>query len=157
MGPARYRPGSPQRRLIAMSPRPASASPAAGIQSGVPLSGFVSANAITFGGSGVPRPLAADSGSKEYVPPAPSRSARLPFGNATKSLVGRAFGPPTWSAGKTKRLSARDPSTTVILQRPASGNTRRSRYSRPNFPAPALRSGADTRAAPLRATTAGRA
>jgi hypothetical protein len=140
-----------------MRPRPASARPAAGIQNGVPVSGFGCANEITFGGSGVPRPLPAGSFGAAYVPPAPARSARLPFGNATKSLVGRAFGPPTWSAGKTKRRPARDPSTTVILQRPACGNTRRSRYSEPNWPAPALRSGADTRASPLRAATAGRA
>src|SRR5918992_3693810 len=139
-----------------MRPRPASARPAAGIQNGVPVWGFGSAKEITFGGSGVTRPLPGGTSRTEYVPPAPSRSARLPFGNATKSLVGRAFGPPTWSAGKTKRRSARVPSTTVILQRPARGNTRRSRYSRPNWPAPALRSGADTRAPPLVATTAGR-
>src|SRR5918998_2873359 len=139
-----------------MRPRPASARPAARIQNGVPVWGFGSAKEITFGGSGVTRPLPGGTSRTEYVPPAPSRSARLPFGNATKSLVGRPFGPPTWSAGKTKRLSARDPSTAVILQRPARGNTRRSRYSRPNWPAPALRSGADTRAPPLVATTAGR-
>jgi hypothetical protein len=169
MGPSRYRDRARprggrernaqdvRRRLTAMSPRPASATPAAGIQNGVPLSGSAPANEITFGGSGVPRPLPAGLLGAPYVPPAPARSARLPCGNATRSLVGRAFRPPTASDGKTKRLSARVPSTTAILQRPASGNTTRSRYSEPNWPAPALRSGADTRASPLRATTAGRA
>ncbi len=88
-----------RRRRTAISPRPTSARPAAGIQSGVPSSRAGSASEITSGGSGVSRPLPAGSLAASYVPPAPMRSARLPFGKATKSLVGRASGPPTLSAG----------------------------------------------------------